>query len=264
MKQYEVPYNFAYDFEAKLARHPDLFPYIRCIYVPAYVDDCESTRHEIEQRDEYPRTYDEYVIRLKALQQLGLPLCIMLQRGGSLDVFEKYYALGIRMFILNDDALAIAAKERHKDIELTLSITRVATEAEIREKDFSMYDEIVLFYWFNRHLDVVKTLPKKYRYVVIANIACYYDCKWHDEHWYARNWDYQKKATDKCRACVKDLRDTAYIEPENLEYFDPYLSGYKLTDRQYPTDKIIEELERYSNRNVGAIKRSEDYFNVDS
>lgn len=264
MKQYEIPYNFAYDFEAKLSRKRELFPYIRCIYLPAYAEDAETTRKEITNREEYPKGYAEYEYRIKALQQLGLPLCVLMQRKADLDVFEKYYALGIRMFILNDDALAIASKVRHKDIELTLSVTRTLTEEEIRKNDFSMYDNIVLFYWFNRHINSVKTLPDKYHYILMCNNECYWNCKWHDEHWFAESWDEEKKATEKCRACIHDLRDTSYIEPENLEYFDPYVSAYKLVDRLFDTDRILGELSRYAYRNIGAQKREEAYFNVDS
>ena len=264
MKQYEVPYNFAYDFGAKLSRERELFPYIRCIYLPAYAEDAETTRKEIINREEYPRSYAEYIYRVKALQQLGLPLCILMQRKTDLDVLEKYYALGIRRFILNDDALAIAARNRHEDVELTLSVTRAATEQEIRQNNFSMYDNIVLFYWFNRHLDSVKTLPDKYHYILMCNNKCYWNCRWHAEHWFAETREEEKKATDKCRACIHDLQDTSYIEPENLSYFDSYVSSYKLVDRLFDTDRILSELSRYSYRNVGAQKREEDYFNVDS
>ena len=38
-----------------------------------------------------------------------------------------------------------------------------------------MYDSIVLFFWFNRHLDAIKRLPTKYRYILICNTGCYYD-----------------------------------------------------------------------------------------
>jgi len=63
---------------------------------------------------------------------------------------------------------------------------------------------------------------------------------------------------------VKSVRDTTYIEPENLSYFDPYISSYKLTDRLFDTDRIITDLKAYVGRNIGAVKRSEDFYNVDS
>lgn len=264
MKQYELPYNFAYDYVGKLARNRDFFPYISCIYLPAYVEDAITTRRDIPLRDEYPKSYDEYLIRLKELMQLGLPLCILMHRNASLEVLEKYYALGIRQFIINDDALAIAARTRHGDLTLTLSVTSCLTEKDLQEGDFSMYDSIVLFFWFNRHLDAIKRLPTKYRYILICNTGCYYNCRWHDQHWYATTREEEVKATDKCRACVKSVRDTTYIEPENLSYFDPYISSYKLTDRLFDTDRIITDLKAYTGRNIGAVKRSEDFYNVDS
>lgn len=264
MKQYELPYNFAYDYVGKLARYSELFPYVRCIYLPAYVDDAMTTRRDIPLREEYPKSYDEYLIRLKTLQQLGLPLCILMHRNATLETLEKYYALGIRMFTINDDALAIAARSRHSDITLTLSVTRCLTEKDLADGDFSMYDDIVLFFWFNRHLSAIKNLPKKYKYILICNTGCYYDCHWHDQHWFAETQKEEIKATDKCRACVHSVRDTIYIEPENLSYFDPYISSYKLTDRLFDTDRIITDLKAYAGRNIGAVRRSEDFYNVDS
>ena len=118
-KQYEVPYNFSYDFVPKLSRRRELFPYIRCIYLPAWREDATSTRKDIEKREEYPKSYDEYVLRLKCLQQLGLPLCVLMQRNATLDALERYYDLGIRMFTISDDSLAIASKSRHPDISVT-------------------------------------------------------------------------------------------------------------------------------------------------
>ena len=166
-KQYEVPYNFSYDFVPKLSRRRELFPYIRCIYLPAWREDATSPRKDIEKREEYPKSYDEYVLRLKCLQQLGLPLCVLMQRNATLDALERYYDLGIRMFTISDDSLAIASKSRHPDISVTLSITSALTKSDIKSRDLSMYDHIVLFFWFSRHLDTVKTLPKKYRYILI-------------------------------------------------------------------------------------------------
>ena len=122
-KQYELPYNFSYDFIPKLSRKRELFSYIRCIYLPAWKEDAVSTRQDIETREEYPKTYEEYVLRLKCLQQLGLPLCVLMQRAATLDALEKYYNLGIRIFTISEDALAVAAKSRHPEISVTLSIT---------------------------------------------------------------------------------------------------------------------------------------------
>lgn len=262
-KQYEVPYNFSYDFIPKLSRKRELFPSIRCIYLPAWREDAESTRQDIETREEYPKSYDEYVLRLNCLQQLGLPLCVLMQKNATLDVLEKYYSLGVHIFTINDDALAIAAKSRHPDISVTLSVTSALTEKDITSRDLSMYNHVVLFFWFARHLDAVKALPDKYRYILIPNTECYWNCRWHDAHWFATSHDAEMKATSQCRKCIRDMRDTSYIEPENLSYFDPYIDCYKLVDRLNPTSQIITDLEKYASGNIGAQKREEAYFNVD-
>ena len=148
-------------------------------------DEIQSVIDQVDNMDErLILTYDEYVLRLKCLQQLGLPLCVLMQRNAPLDALERYYDLGIRMFTISDDSLAIASKSRHPDISVTLSITSALTESDIKSRDLSMYDHIVLFFWFSRHLDTVKTLPKKYRYILIPNTDCYWNCRWHDAHWF--------------------------------------------------------------------------------
>ena len=263
MKQYEVPYNFAYDFVPKLARKSELFKFIRCVYLPAWKEDSTSTRQDIQSREEYPKSYDEYQIRLKGLQQLGLPVCILMQKNASLESLEKYYDLGVRIFTINDDRLASDAKSRHPDISLTLSVTRALTEAGIRNGDFSMYDNIVLFFWFTRHLDVLKTLPEKYHYILMPNTECYWNCHWHDEHWFATTREEEIAATSNCHKCIMGTHDTSLIEAENLSYFDPYVDAYKLVDRLDTTNRIISNLELYAYRNIGAQKRDESYFNIE-
>ena len=260
MKQYEVPYNFAYDFYTKLRRRADPFPYVKCIYLPSF--EGKNTRYDATLQDGYPKTKKEYELRLKALQQLGLPLCILMQKEATMGRVEEYYSMGIRMVILNDDSLASEIHRKHPKVTMILSITRAITVEEIQNTDLSMYDEIVLFFWFNRHLTEVKNLPKKYRYVLIPNNDCYYKCRWHDAHWFADSLEEMNAATSKCRACIGGLRDTTYIEPENLAYFDPYIDSYKLVDRLNPTDRILEDLDRYAHRNIGAVQREEDWYNA--
>jgi len=81
-----------------------------------------------------------------------------------------------------------------------LSITRIITEKEILEKDLSMYDCIVLYFWFGRNLSVIKRLPKKYKYCIILNAFCYYDCKNANRHWFGEFLHYPLP----CKGFVED------------------------------------------------------------
>lgn len=272
MIKYELPYNFdpAYVQYFSEPEHSQFLPYVEFIYIPAWKDDCINTRLDVTFRGTYPKTYDDYVERIRDLQQLKIPICILMQKNGSMEVFKKYYDLGIRHFIMNDDVLAKNIAWYYADVWLALSVTRNLTFDEIVEKDYSQYNTIVLFYWFNRHLDKVRQLPKKYHYTIMCNNDCYWNCKWHDAHWWANGSsieEYDRKAAAACKECGKyhmELRDSATILPEDLMYFDPYIYTYKLVDRIWPTEMIGNALEEYAKRGYGADpKHTEDFYNID-
>ena len=106
MKQFEVPYNLDPEYPEKLLQRPALIPYIDCIYAAAWKDVCENTRFDITYRDSYPKSYEEYVSRIKGLLALGIPVCILAQKKANITMIRKYRSLGIHQFILNDDKLA--------------------------------------------------------------------------------------------------------------------------------------------------------------
>ena len=53
----------------------------------------------------------------------------------------------------------------------------------------------------------------------------------------------------------------AYIEPEDLGYFDPYVSCYKLVDRYDDTDVIFNNLYSYATR-TGSGGKPREYYNL--
>ena len=198
----------------------------------------------------------------------GIPVCILAQKKATITMIRKYRSLGIHQFILNDDKLAARIKQEYPEVRLTLSITRALTLSELQAGNFSMYDRIVLFHWFARHLDAMQELPTNYRYTMIANSACYYDCKWHDEHWFLKADTPEKYGQDSdriCAACsallVKGKQQSALIEPEDLRYFDPYVSCYKLVDRYDDTDTIFNSLYSYATR-TGSGGKPREYYNL--
>ena len=147
-------------------------------------------------------------------------------------------------------------------------ITPTPTGAGDQIPKVLMYDRIVLFHWFARHLDALERLPTNYQYTMICNSACYYDCKWHDAHWFlkADNPELYGKESDRiCANCTallaKGKQQSSYIEPEDLRYFDPYVSCYKLVDRYDDTDTIFNRLYSYSNRS-GTGGKPRDYYNL--
>lgn len=66
MIKFEIPYNLDPAYPEKLLQRPALIPYTDCIYAAAWKDDCDNTRFDITFRSDYPKTYEEYVERIKA------------------------------------------------------------------------------------------------------------------------------------------------------------------------------------------------------
>ena len=269
MIKFEVPYNFSKDFIEKILERKDLFEYIDSFYVAAWKEDCENTRLGLTFMDDYPKTFEEYTERIRELQSLGFPICILAQKNASIEVIEKYINLGIHAFTINDDNLATEIKSKYPDVRLNLSITRALSLSDIQNGDFSMYDRIVLFHWFCRHLDMLERLPDRYKYVMVCNSKCYYDCRWHDAHWFLKANtlnEYSDGEQEICKKCYSimsnDMQKTSLIEPENLDFFDPYVTAYKLTDRGDFTERVLDNLNAYANRMRGCVKERK-YYNID-
>lgn len=274
MIKFELPYNFdpAYVSYFQEADHSQYLPWAEFIYLPAWKDDCQNTRLDITFRGTYPKSWEEYKERIRSLQSLGVPLCILMQKNATMELVEKYMGLGIEHFLLNDDALALRIREELPKVWVGLSVTRALTIDQIKDEknDFGMYDTIVLFYWFNRHLNRLKELPDRYNYTIMCNNDCYWDCKWHDAHWFATASTlegYKEKVQKACEECGKhhmELRDSATILPEDLRYFDRFAYSYKLVDRLWSTDMIGNALAQYATRSYGqGPKHTADFYNID-
>lgn len=269
MIKFEIPFNFERDYVEKLKARKELHKYIDSIYAAAWRDDCDNSRSGLNFREDYPQSYEEYVERLKELISIGIDVCILAQRNATLEMVERYIALGVKSFTLSDDELAGQIKAKYPDIRLSLSATRALTKEEIINGDFSMYDRIVLFFWFSKHLDELEELPKKNKYVIMCNSRCYYDCKWHDAHWFLKadsREEYSDKENTVCKRCYEimsnDTSKAAYIAPEDLLFFDPYVVTYKLVDRADYTDAILEYLKTYAKR-VQDGSKGRAYYNID-
>ena len=243
-KKFEVPYNFETEYLDKILELKEYFEYIKFIYMPAFDENyLQNTREEtiypsVERSINY-KNWDNYLNIIKGFQSIGLDICILIQRNASLKLVEKYINLGIKYFVINDDQLAKTIKKKYKDIYLILSITRNLSYDDIFNEDLSMYDEIVLMFWFNRHLQYIKKLPTKYKYAILTNSECNYKCTVFKEHW----WN--KIRGEKFNKCPCNAKDTIKIYVDDLIYFDQYIESFKLTDRAFQTKDIISILKLY-------------------
>lgn len=261
MKKFELPYNFDNDYFAFLNHYQDYFKYIKFIYMPAFKEgNIQNSRETsgILEKTNYT-DYNKYSDIIKRFQSLDLDVCILIQKNATVDIIKKYInEFNIKYFVINDDTLATTLKELYSDkIYLILSITRRITYNDIMKKDFSMYDEICLDFWFNRHIDKIKKLPTKYKYSILVNSVCCPFCtkKNSEEHWFDNNW----------HDCIK--KDTIEIFPADLIYFEPYITSYKCVDRTYKSAEILNSfkdyIKGYENINKEDYRRGpEDYYNI--
>ena len=152
MKKFEVPYNFYEDYIDKMSSLVDYFSYIKFVYVPCFKEsNIENTRESknYKSHQNYIKlNYIEYTNKIKEIQSLGLDVAILMQRGATFELIEKYINdLNIKYFIINDDVLAKKIKDKYGDkIYLILSITRALRFNDYLQNDLSMYDEIVLYF----------------------------------------------------------------------------------------------------------------------
>ena len=248
MKQkFEIPYNFDFKLIDELTPYKD---FVDFIYMPSYYADGGNSRKDLILKQSVPDTWDEYLEHLSYIQA-HFDVGILIQENCTIELIDKYYDLGVRIFVLNDSDLTIAAKQQYPDIRCILSITSILSANDIKNNDYSMYDEIVLFFNFCRQIQLLKELPANYKYVLIINSHCIYNCNRASEHW-KLNANTIEEYISKVDPLIYNYcgntyrEDRAFILPQDLVYFNDYITNYKLVDRLMPTEDIIYEIDRYT------------------
>ena len=248
MKNFELPYNFDPEWFRCLEIVKDRWDKIDCVYLPCFTDDGEShnTRENILRHK--PKDWNDYVEHVQQIQSYGLNIKALCQWNATIDIIEKHMSIGINMFTLNDDELAKHLKDKFGNkIKLTLSCTRKITPEELNTLDLSMYDIICLPFWYNRHLSVVNNLPDKYKYSIIVNTTCLWNCPWCEKHWKGDN--------SVSKNCIKirgglfkpcDMNVIANIRPEDIDLFE--VETFKLEGREFPSNIIFMNFDFYSQR----------------
>ena len=274
MHKFEVPYNFEPDYLPYLEQNKDLLPWVKFIYMASWKEDGINTRKNTILEKYYPKTWQGYLYHLRILQRYA-DVCILIQKNSTIDIVDKYYNLGIRYFILNDDSLAKQLKYTYADIHITLSVTRWSTKALLEKLECDLYDNIVLPFIYNRHIDYIKQLPIQHKYVILVNNECYYNCDHHDIHWYLQAdtiEEFCEKEDKLCYSYCKEIRkkeqNRTFVNPEDLQYFDPYISSYKLVDRTAPSQFIFNDLRAFALRKNNLVLAmhndiGEAFYNVE-
>lgn len=249
---FEVPYNFD---ESLLTYYEKNRKHINFLYLPPYKEDSDNTRTILQTnkigRCYMPETRTEYEYHLRKINDMGLPFVILWQKKEhkmSLEMLEYYCSLKASGFIVASDDNAKIIKEYNCQLLVICSIVQ-RTCTGLLSKDLSNYDYVILYYPFNRSLNVLKKLIHiKNKLVLMPNICCDVECM-SMHHWFPSD----KRPFDPKKDCsmnIDNISRCGIILPQHLYLFDKYVGGYKLQGREYTTETIKYICHFYFKRTV--------------
>lgn len=246
--KFEVPYNFD---ETLIEFYKQHLPFIQFLFLPPYADDSLNAKTNLQTpfkgHGYMPQSRAEYEYHLRLLCQHQLPFVVLWQDAKqelTTQLLSYYTQLGAQGFVIANDAHARIIKAFNPELLVISSIVQ-RIGSEITQRDFSYYDYIVLFFPFTRALNTLKQLTKlREKLVLIPNAYCHVDCPG-VHHWFAK--DYNNQPFHTLCPSFNDHEGTysTFIRPEHLQLFDPYVGGYKLQGREWPTPYIMQICEAY-------------------
>lgn len=184
-----------------------------------------------------PKTRHEYEEHLHLITSNGLKYIVLWQDRDNIiskEMLNYYCSLGTSGFTIANDTNAKIIKKYNPNLTVICSIIQRRCFG-ISHMDFQYYDYIVMYFPFNRALDILKKLNHlKEKMILIPNAFCHTDCPG-IHHWFIEDNNFNP--TKDCPA-IKDIKNAAYIYPEHLYLFDNLINGYKLEGREYPTELI--------------------------
>ena len=241
--RFEVPYNFSESLIPFYKRYGSSISYL---FLPPYPSDSINTRTSIETRKKgccyIPGSREEYEYHLHKIISAGLRFLVLWQDPNCFitnEILDYYCGLGSAGFIVANDKSARTIKAYNPDLIVVASLVQRLFH-DLTKKDFRDYDQIMLYYPFNRALNVLKFLtPFKEKIVLMPNTLCHIECP-SIHHWFPKNSIPFKQEKD-CLV-IKDkeryLLKCGFISPEHLYLFDNYVGGYKLQGREFTTDLL--------------------------
>ena len=186
-----------------------------------------------------PNTREEYEYHLRRIKEAGLRFVILWQvyeHDLSIEMLDYYSGLETSGFIVANDKNAVLIKQYNPQLLVICSIVQ-RTCYNILNKDLTNYDYVILYYTFNRALDVLKLLSNlKDKLIIMPNTLCDVNCP-SVHHWFPT----KDKPFDPSRDCsmtIEHIDRCGFIFPEHLKLFDKYVGGYKLQGRELATESI--------------------------
>lgn len=251
MKKFEIPFNFDIELLNFLDDNIDK-NWIEFLFLSMFKEDSINARNHVENVNvngwtyKVPETRSEYAKYIEEIQVRGYSPAILIQDCNPIkkEILDYYFKLGISNFIVTNDNIALYIKNKNPKYNVVASITKTLSASDICRNDYSMYDKIVLNFPFNRALCRLDELPKKYKYVLLANSYCAYNCAVAKKHWFSNSEEVLNLN------CVKHTSkdNLVYVPPEYLNMFEPYVANFKLQGREYPTHILANEIYFYYKR----------------
>lgn len=256
MKPLEIPYNFDKNLITLLSQLDSSGKMYSCIYMPPFKFDYVGAKHNYIHSDNnsvnknFPNTREEYVSHVNNIMSyFPNKLMLLLQQKNCCmpaDLLRWYYQLGFKRFCVGSVQQAHEIRKLFSDVEIIGSITMKVTPEDLQEDKYSIFDGFVLFFPYNRDLEMIKRLPKKYNYILLVNCQCDITCPG-THHWFA-SVEEEKNSLQRCPHSYRPdtWENIIQIRPMDLSVFDPYISSYKLQGREYITVHLLRDIYFYS------------------
>lgn len=261
VRSLEIPYNFDKDLIDIMYKLDPTGEQYHCIYCPPFPGDYQAAKHfYTHQNGRYMVEYynfskEEYLSHLEYIRNIfPTKMMLLLQQNNfcmEIEMLKEYISYGFSKFCVGNLDQAKQIREIFPHAEIVASITMKLMPEDLLDPQYDILDGIVLFFPYNRDLEMIKNLPSKFKYIMLVNCGCNINCGG-TKHWFA------DEHTSKGRAwfCLNNVAEMAHghvpwsqiikVRPMDLAIFDPYISYYKLQGREYDTKQIVEQICLYS------------------
>ena len=103
--------------------------------------------------------------------------------------------------------------------EIIGSITMKINPQDLEKKEYEIFDGFVLWFPYNRQINIIKQLPKKYKYTLLVNCDCSIHCNG-THHWFATK---EEECNIQCpnKYYKFNWDDIIRINPRDLSIFEP-------------------------------------------
>lgn len=275
--KFEIPYNFDKKLIDCLQILDNTGEHYHSIYIPPYYKDYDSAKknyyhpknkiNTINLQNISRQDYEKHIKYIN--DHFPNKIMLLLQQTTFVlnEYFIKYYLnLGFSKFCVGSIQQAKIIKKLLPSAEITGSITMKLSFNDICNNNMleKYLDNIVLWFPYNRDIQLIEKLPKKYKYILLINCGCSIHCDG-TSHWFA-NQDYEQQIYKNCpkEQLQHKWNDIIKIRPMDLEMFSPYISYFKFQGREYETSEILKDICVYCEdykKYPGIIKTKEFYQN---